>query len=76
MVSFGAPLLMAVELARGTAYRVDPAGAAIKLHNFIGGPDGGNPYSGVLRDSAGNFYGTAYNGGTTGGGTIFKLSLQ
>ena len=29
-----------------------------------------------MRDTAGNFYGTTYNGGTVGSGTVFKLSAS
>jgi uncharacterized repeat protein (TIGR03803 family) len=38
------------------------------------GPDGGLPQAGVTEGSDGNFYGTAAEGGTTGGGTIFQLT--
>ena len=58
----------------GTVYRVDAAGHAIKLHSFTAGSDGGSPYGGVIRDAAGNFYGTAIGGGSNAAGTIFKLS--
>ena len=34
----------------------------------MGAPDGANPYAGVIRDSAGNLYGTTYYGGTGGCG--------
>jgi len=49
------------------------------LHTFTGGSDGGEPYSGVVRDSAGNLYGTTEIGGSeeagcpSGCGTIFKI---
>ena len=52
------------------------------LHNFTGGQDGANPYTGLTIDRAGNLYGTAEYGGsqandchiTKGCGTIFKLT--
>lgn len=44
------------------------------LHSFTGGEDGGNSWSGVTFDAAGNLYGTTWNGGTYGSGVIFKLS--
>jgi hypothetical protein len=34
------------------------------LHNFADAPRGENPWAGVIRDSAGNLYGTALSGGT------------
>jgi uncharacterized repeat protein (TIGR03803 family) len=49
------------------------------LYNFTGGADGGNPYAGLIRDAAGNLYGTAVDGsggcffGGQGCGTVFKL---
>jgi uncharacterized repeat protein (TIGR03803 family) len=46
------------------------------LHSFTGA-DGANPEDVLLvRDSAGNIYGTASNGGASGGGTVFKLNAS
>src|SRR5438045_2766853 len=42
------------------------------LHNFRGGSDGQFPIAGVIRDKAGNLYGTTYNGFSPA--TVFKLS--
>lgn len=52
------------------------------LHAFQGGTDGGGPLGGLISDSAGNLYGTTYEGGGTGCsalyqsgcGTIFRLN--
>ena len=48
------------------------------LHSFTGGADGSEPQAGVVRDSAGNFYGTTYEGGggtcIAGCGVVFRLS--
>lgn len=50
------------------------------LHDFTGGPDGGQPLAGLTPDGAGNFYGTTAVGGssqcTVGCGTVFKLSQR
>ena len=43
------------------------------LHSFTGGPDGGTPFGGLVRDPAGNLYGTTQVGGA-GAGVVFKLS--
>ena len=50
------------------------------LHQFTGGRDGANSYSGVIFDAAGNLYGTTYAGGNLsecggkGCGVVFKLT--
>jgi uncharacterized repeat protein (TIGR03803 family) len=44
------------------------------LYSFAGGSDGGTPYAGVTFDQAGNLYGATSDGGTGGGGTVFKLT--
>jgi uncharacterized repeat protein (TIGR03803 family) len=44
------------------------------IHNFTGGPDGGEPRAGLTLDQAGNLYGTTAAGGN--GGTVFKLTLK
>jgi len=45
--------------------RLDPGGTETVLHNFIGGTDGTTPTGGLLEDTAGQFYGTASQGGTS-----------
>jgi len=44
------------------------------LYSFTGGADGGRPTSGVTVGSGGVLYGTAYNDGTYGYGTVFSLT--
>jgi uncharacterized repeat protein (TIGR03803 family) len=47
------------------------------LYSFNGYGTGGaayQPYSGVILDSSGNIYGTTFEGGTFGHGTVFELS--
>ena len=44
------------------------------LHNFGQGVDGAQPQAPLLRDAAGNLYGTTSLGGTHGGGIAFELS--
>jgi uncharacterized repeat protein (TIGR03803 family) len=47
------------------------------LHAFTGQPnDGARPWAGVVLDSAGNLYGTTYNGGTYNLGTVFKVAAS
>jgi uncharacterized repeat protein (TIGR03803 family) len=44
----------------------------IVLHQFTGGADGSAPWDTPIFDSAGNLYGTAYEGGDNNG-TVFEL---
>ena len=63
----------------GTVFEISPNGSGgwteKVLHNFNGsGTDGAYPYSGVTLDSAGNLYGTTYQGGDYGYGIAYELS--
>jgi uncharacterized repeat protein (TIGR03803 family) len=60
-------------MVAGVVYKVDAAGQETVLYNFSGGADGGVPLAGVIRDSAGNFYGTATSGGSAGWGVVYKV---
>jgi uncharacterized repeat protein (TIGR03803 family) len=45
------------------------------LHSFnSNGVDGYQPYGGLIRDAAGNLYGTTYSGGAYGYGTVFEVT--
>jgi uncharacterized repeat protein (TIGR03803 family) len=47
------------------------------LHTFAGPPtDGSYPTAGLLRDKAGNLYGTTALGGQNSAGTVFKLDIK
>jgi uncharacterized repeat protein (TIGR03803 family) len=69
-------------------FKLDPASNETVLHSFSGSPDGAGPAGSLIRDSAGNLYGTTFVGGVTvppvpppapqctnygGCGTVFKL---
>ncbi len=58
----------------GTIFRLSPTGHETVLHRFQGSPDGMFPFGSLVRDSAGNLYGTTTGGGAYGLGTVFKLS--
>jgi uncharacterized repeat protein (TIGR03803 family) len=46
------------------------------LYQFTGADDGSRPTGDTVFDSAGNFYGTTFNGGAGGLGTVYELSLS
>ena len=56
----------------GTVFSLTLGGTETVLHNFIGGSDGGGPLAGLISDSAGNVYGTTYEGGGTGCGALYQ----
>ena len=58
----------------GTIFKVSTAGTERVLYRFKAGNDGAHPYYGALIVVGGVFYGTTYQGGTSGAGTIFKLA--
>jgi uncharacterized repeat protein (TIGR03803 family) len=57
----------------GTVFQLDPAGKETVLYSFAAGSDGSGPKAGLIRDTAGNLYGTTYGGGVPGYGTVFKV---
>jgi uncharacterized repeat protein (TIGR03803 family) len=57
----------------GTVFKLDTTGTETVLHSFQGNPEGGSPVAGLIRDAAGNLYGTTLYGGAVGKGTVFKL---
>jgi len=58
----------------GTVFELTPKGKETVLYTFHGKEDGRYPQAGLLRDSAGNLYGTASEGGTYGYGVVFELT--
>ena len=60
----------------GTAFKLNKSGKQVWLHSF-NVVDGEEPSAGLLRDGAGNLYGTTDYGGkmncVSGCGTVFKL---
>jgi uncharacterized repeat protein (TIGR03803 family) len=59
--------------ACGTVFELLVNGTFTTLHTFVG-TDGANPTSGLVADAYGNLYGTTSQGGSFGGGTVFKLA--
>jgi uncharacterized repeat protein (TIGR03803 family) len=68
----------------GDVYKLSPTGEETILYSFFGDDDGENPMAGLVRDPAGNLYGTTYQGGNKGNcyegffysgcGTVFEIS--
>jgi uncharacterized repeat protein (TIGR03803 family) len=56
----------------GVVFKLDPRGNLTVLHNFSN-VDGAQSTRGLIRDSAGNLYGTTNSGGAAGLGVMFKL---
>jgi uncharacterized repeat protein (TIGR03803 family) len=67
----------------GTVFKVDTDGTGFaNLHSFTAtfglsrtNTDGANPQAGLIL-SGGTLYGTAYNGGNAGNGTVFTVSTD
>jgi uncharacterized repeat protein (TIGR03803 family) len=65
----------------GVVFKLDPAGNETVLYAFKGEPDGSHPNGGLIRDAAGNFYGTTLWGGKgncqgMSCGVVFKLDTN
>jgi uncharacterized repeat protein (TIGR03803 family) len=58
----------------GTVFKITPAGVETVLWSFGTGTDGQEPFGGLVLGSDGNFYGMTYGGGTSGAGTVFKIT--
>lgn len=58
----------------GVVFKLDSSGTETVLYTFKGMPDAGGPNSGLMRDAAGNLYGTTTLGGQYNWGTVFKLT--
>jgi len=63
----------------GTVFKITPSGVLTTLHSFgsmtgVKNTDGADPWAGLVVGSDGNFYGTTYDGGAYGFGTVFKIT--
>jgi uncharacterized repeat protein (TIGR03803 family) len=81
--TFGGAVECPAPLGCGIVFKIDAQGSETVLYNFKGGfSDGQNPYATVVRDDAGNLYGTTEFGGDTvcswpvGCGTVFKIGTD
>ena len=58
----------------GVVFKMNSSGVEAVLHSFNGGTDGANPEGRLIRDKAGNLYGTTTAGGAFGAGTVFGVT--
>lgn len=72
---------------RGVIYRISTTGEFQRLYSFPSlnkfsefglatNTDGANPRAGLIQGNDGNLYGTAYQGGEFGNGTLFRAVLS
>jgi uncharacterized repeat protein (TIGR03803 family) len=60
---------------KGIVFQITPAGTLTVLYQFTGAaPDGGRPTVPPVQGTDGNWYGTAYNGGSQALGSVYKLT--
>jgi uncharacterized repeat protein (TIGR03803 family) len=70
----------------GAVIKITPSGAWSTVYSFsppvtnrgefFTNPDGGQPWAALALGSDGNFYGTTWNGGNDGNGTVFKVTTN
>ena len=60
---------------KGTIFKVSRTGALKTLYSFTGGADGANPQAALVQGNDGSFYGTTFDGGLGGAGTVFRLTI-
>jgi uncharacterized repeat protein (TIGR03803 family) len=71
--------------SRGTVFKITTSGTLTSVYSFpsLGAfntqgqainATGANPRAGLLLAADGNFYGTAYQGGPAGNGTVFRMT--
>jgi len=62
----------------GTVFSLDPKTGREKVMHSFGAniADGWSPYAGLLRDRRGNLWGTTFQGGAHGDGTVFKITAN
>jgi uncharacterized repeat protein (TIGR03803 family) len=59
---------------QGTVFQLTPDGTEKVLYSFAGNNDGATPFGGVVRDGAGNLYGSTWEGGAANSGTVFEVA--
>lgn len=68
-----------IEGGCGTVFKVTPGGKLTTLYRFCAQPncmDGASPFGALVQATDGSFYGTTYDGGEEGDGTVFKITSK
>jgi len=60
----------------GRFFKVSTSGVEKILYRFQAGKDGAHPYYAGLVERNGALYGTTYQGGASGAGTVYKLATS
>ena len=58
----------------GSVFRIDGSGGLTNLYSFTDVPDGAHPQAPLVQGNDGVFYGTTWSGGTSGSGSVFRIS--
>jgi uncharacterized repeat protein (TIGR03803 family) len=58
----------------GTVFQLSLSGTLVTLHSFARSTSGAWPTGGLAQATNGDFYGTAYVGGSGNGGTVFRVT--
>src|SRR6185436_8286035 len=59
---------------KGTIFQINADGSNFNVDLHFHEPGGYTPYGNLLLASDSNLYGTCFNGGTFGGGTIYRYN--
>ncbi len=60
---------------KGAIYQLTLAGTLTAVASFDGSNNGAEPFSELVQDGSGVFYGTTRSGGINNSGTVFKMTL-
>jgi uncharacterized repeat protein (TIGR03803 family) len=61
---------------QGVVFKMTPTRQVTVLHEFTGGNDGFHPLGNLIQATDGYLYGTAAEGGASGGGVLFRISTS
>jgi len=65
------------QYGKGGVFELTPSSSGwiySEFYDFSGENDGAIPRGGLIRDQAGNLYGTTFTAGANGGGTVYEFS--